>query len=109
MDDDIQLEGASVRRWGRVAGGHRRRGGIGTGGPRRTSSPTKGRADTEFYRKYVTRVAALVRLNRPEGTAHFCRARAETFVAPAEGPAGVRVGIFGRAMERGQRLTGRCS
>ncbi|MFF7792953.1 TetR family transcriptional regulator [Streptomyces sp. NPDC007991] len=49
----------------------------------------------EFYRKYVTHVAALVRLNRPEWTADFCRARAETFVALVEGAALLRSGIAG--------------
>jgi len=49
----------------------------------------------EFYRKYVTHVAALVHLNRPEWPADLCRARAETFVALVEGAALLRSGIAG--------------
>ncbi|MFH8896601.1 TetR/AcrR family transcriptional regulator [Streptomyces coeruleorubidus] len=49
----------------------------------------------EFYQRYVTHVAALVRLNRPEWPADLCRARAETFVALAEGAALLRSGIAG--------------
>jgi AcrR family transcriptional regulator len=49
----------------------------------------------EFYRKYVTHVAALVQLNRPEWPADVCRARAETFVALVEGAALLRSGIAG--------------
>jgi AcrR family transcriptional regulator len=49
----------------------------------------------EFYQKYVTHVAALVQLNRPEWPADLCRARAETFVALVEGAALLRSGIAG--------------
>ncbi|KUL53977.1 TetR family transcriptional regulator [Streptomyces sp. NRRL F-4489] len=48
-----------------------------------------------FYRKYVAHVEAFVQQGRPEWSAEFCRARAETFVALVEGAALMRSGIAG--------------
>ncbi|MGG2465992.1 TetR/AcrR family transcriptional regulator [Streptomyces sp. RGM 3693] len=49
----------------------------------------------EFYQKYVAHVEAFVQQGRPEWSAEFCRARAETFVALVEGAALMRSGIAG--------------
>ncbi|ANZ17041.1 TetR/AcrR family transcriptional regulator [Streptomyces noursei] len=49
----------------------------------------------EFYQKYVAHVEAFVQQGRPEWSAGFCRARAETFVALVEGAALMRSGIAG--------------
>ncbi|MFI1204583.1 TetR/AcrR family transcriptional regulator [Streptomyces sp. BHT-5-2] len=49
----------------------------------------------EFYLKYVAHVEAYVQQGRPEWSADFCRARAETFVALVEGAALMRSGIAG--------------
>ncbi|MFF2812694.1 TetR/AcrR family transcriptional regulator [Streptomyces sp. NPDC058000] len=49
----------------------------------------------EFYQQYVAHVEAFVQQGRPEWSAEFCRARAETFVALVEGAALMRSGIAG--------------
>ncbi|MFF0622832.1 TetR/AcrR family transcriptional regulator [Streptomyces sp. NPDC004296] len=49
----------------------------------------------EFYQKYVAHVETFVQQGRPEWSAEFCRARAETFVALVEGAALMRSGIAG--------------
>ncbi|KNB53990.1 TetR/AcrR family transcriptional regulator [Streptomyces caatingaensis] len=49
-----------------------------------------------FYGTYVGHVEAFLRRLRPERTAAFCRARAETFVALLEGAALLRSGIAGK-------------
>lgn len=52
-----------------------------------------------FYRTYTGHVAAFLRQVRPDRTAAFCRARAETFVALIEGAALMRSGITGTRSE----------
>lgn len=49
----------------------------------------------DFYQKYVAHVQEFVQRRRPDWSADFCRARAETFVALIEGAALMRSEIAG--------------